>query len=361
MLNVLELIDVIYEAGADPALWPQAMHRLTEALDGADGVLGGLATGRVPLFIAPRTDPGMVRRYVEHYHPQNPIQLALQSMPVGKGFRDFDLTDTETFHRSEFYNDWCLPQRMVTSVGINIAMPGSGRASLMISGPEPACAEALGGLEQLAPHFTRAFKLNRILGENNAARLMAFSALEDADRGVFLIDAHGKCTPANSLAEQIVTRADGVVLRNGQIECLDAEDSKRLRRAIYDCALGRQSLAGTTIYVARAGGLMPLQILTMPFPASGGLFTGFEHRVMIFVTDQDVRLKRKVEGMRETFKLTRAEATALAELARGGDREQIARRLGLSLATVRTQLTSIFDKTGVRRQADIVRLLMDQP
>ena len=33
--------------------------------------------------------------------------------------------------------------------------------------------------------------------------------------------------------------------------------------------------------------------------------------------------------------------------------------LGISSSTARTHVTSIFDKTGVRRQADLLRLLME--
>ena len=40
-------------------------------------------------------------------------------------------------------------------------------------------------------------------------------------------------------------------------------------------------------------------------------------------------------------------------------REDIALRTGMSLATVRTQLTSIFDKTGVRRQTELVRIILN--
>jgi len=36
----------------------------------------------------------------------------------------------------------------------------------------------------------------------------------------------------------------------------------------------------------------------------------------------------------------------------------VASRLGISLATARTHLAHVFDKTGTRRQAELVRLLL---
>lgn len=60
----------------------------------------------------------------------------------------------------------------------------------------------------------------------------------------------------------------------------------------------------------------------------------------------------------ELYGLTAAEArTATALLAGEGPRE-IAEQLGIGVATVRTHLHRVFDKTGATRQSDLVRLLM---
>ena len=59
------------------------------------------------------------------------------------------------------------------------------------------------------------------------------------------------------------------------------------------------------------------------------------------------------------YGLTTAEAGVVIEVIPGGGREDIARRLGVSVATVRTHLIRIFAKTGVRRQAELVRLVLD--
>jgi DNA-binding CsgD family transcriptional regulator len=61
----------------------------------------------------------------------------------------------------------------------------------------------------------------------------------------------------------------------------------------------------------------------------------------------------------ERFDLTPKEAGVLQTVVEVGGVPQAADVLGLSAATVRTHVTSIFDKSGVRRQADLIRLLMD--
>lgn len=359
MFDVLEMIDLIYEAGVDPAHWQTVMKRLGDASGTVDAVLGGLTAGRVPLFIAPRTDPEMVRLYAEHYHSRNPVQLAMRALPIGKAALDSDLTDPDVFRRSEFYNDWCLPQGNRSAVGINVATSDGWRLNLMVSSRTSIDGEALLGLEYLAPHLARAFRMNQILDESRAASFSAFSALELADRAVFIVLAKGICEPANTLAETIVAAADGLVLRNGRLDCVLPADTRLLHRMIAECSLGKTAIVGT-MRVTRLQGRQALQLQAIPVPPDRRPHGSPGHQVMIVVTDPDRRLRQKVEHFKLAFKLTPAEGALVEALAQGGDRGVVARRLGISLATVRTQLTNIFDKTEVRRQSDVVRLLMDQ-
>jgi DNA-binding CsgD family transcriptional regulator len=44
---------------------------------------------------------------------------------------------------------------------------------------------------------------------------------------------------------------------------------------------------------------------------------------------------------------------------KGDGRSAAGRRHGVSTATARTHLSSIFEKTGTRRQAELIRLLLD--
>jgi DNA-binding CsgD family transcriptional regulator len=54
--------------------------------------------------------------------------------------------------------------------------------------------------------------------------------------------------------------------------------------------------------------------------------------------------------------LTQAEETIIALLGTGLTAKEIAHARGVKLSTVRAQIRSIFEKTGIRRQADLVRL-----
>jgi DNA-binding CsgD family transcriptional regulator len=53
--------------------------------------------------------------------------------------------------------------------------------------------------------------------------------------------------------------------------------------------------------------------------------------------------------------LTQAEETIIALLAAGFTVKEIAHGRGVKLSTVRAQMRTIFEKTGARRQVDLVR------
>lgn len=356
--SAFSLIEDIYEAGTDPAKWLATMKKISDAVNAEDAVLGGMTAGGIPLFIAPRTDPAMVRLYAEHYHAGNPMPLALQKQLHGRAIVDADLVDLAVFHRTAFYNEWCVPQRHSFGGGMKIRTTGGWQAILMISARQEIEPDALRILELLAPHLTRALQINQILEENHARTLSVFSALEQTDRGVFLVSADQTCEPVNALAEAMVTRGSGLAMRGGQLVCWNSAETRTLQRLLGQCADGQLRGTGASLAVSRPNAPLPLQLLIIPLPEGNFSPNGGRHRLMVVVSDPDLAIARRIEQLQRDYRLTLSETEVLRELASGGDREQIASRLGISLATVRTQLTSIFDKSGLRRQTDVLRLLM---
>ena len=79
---------------------------------------------------------------------------------------------------------------------------------------------------------------------------------------------------------------------------------------------------------------------------------------IILVNDPDKNSKPDAAQLREKFGLTPAEAAFAVEISTGDGIQAAADRLSISRATARTHLSRIFDKTGSRRQAELVRVLI---
>jgi DNA-binding CsgD family transcriptional regulator len=71
---------------------------------------------------------------------------------------------------------------------------------------------------------------------------------------------------------------------------------------------------------------------------------------IVTIADPEISRQRLAQDLNERFGLTVAEAGLAAEIVKGDGREAAARRRGISVATARSQLASIFEKTGTHRQ-----------
>jgi DNA-binding CsgD family transcriptional regulator len=64
------------------------------------------------------------------------------------------------------------------------------------------------------------------------------------------------------------------------------------------------------------------------------------------------------EWLRQDFRLTPAEVGFTREILKGDGLQGAADRLGISVTTARTHLAHVFGKTGTHRQAELVRLIL---
>ena len=356
---ILGLIEDIYEAGARPDHWLVALRSLADITGSIDATMGGHTAAEVPMLLTARADPDYVRLYAEHYHSRNAMQLALHSAPIGRAVVDSAIIDTESFRASEFYNEWCRPQQYLYGAALNLATSQGWRASLMISGRNEYDPDAIKIFSAVTPHLIRAFQLNQLLHETQSLGMGAFAALEYLDRGALLVGPEGKVQTANGLADAILAQGEGLLLRHGLLSCVKPADTAALNRLIALSIRGIAMPDEGTMQISRGEGRSPLAVQCLAFP-NRNWWPGFSrHLAMIFVVDPDARMVQATERLRQRFSLTPAEARLAWEIVQGGGRKNAAEKRGISVATARSQLTSIFDKTGVRRQSELVRLFMN--
>jgi len=357
---ILRLIEDIYEAGAHPEQWQRALRSLADITGSIDATMGGQTRAHVPLLVSARTDPDYVRTYSEHYHRRNAMQLAMHTTPVGQPVLDSMIVDRAAFHAGDFYNEWCVPQGYLHGAALNLATSQGWRISLMVSGTHEYDQNALDVMALVTPHLIRAFQFNQLLHETQSLGMGAFAALEYLDRGALLVGVTGAIRAANSIGEEIVAQGDGLILRGGQLYCAKSSETAALERLIGQCARGLVTPDEGMMRISRSEGRAPLLVQCLPFPTSNW-WPGFTQQLaMIFVTDPDARMEQVTQRLRQRYGLTPAEASLAWEIVRSGGRKAAALQRGISVSTARSQLTAIFDKTGVRRQAELVRLLLDE-
>jgi DNA-binding CsgD family transcriptional regulator len=84
-------------------------------------------------------------------------------------------------------------------------------------------------------------------------------------------------------------------------------------------------------------------------------------KVLLLVTQPGYHRVATVQQLIQIFNLSPAEARLARAVAHGQELETFAAEQGVKMTTVRTQMAAVHAKTRVRRQTDLVRLILSVP
>jgi DNA-binding CsgD family transcriptional regulator len=131
-----------------------------------------------------------------------------------------------------------------------------------------------------------------------------------------------------------------------------------VHRAVAD-ALGLNAGGarfGTSVLCPRPSGGRAYVAHAFPFPNREEHGDG-EPSALIVIVDPDHRPQPPKDMLRNLYGLTKGEADIALRVADGQGLAPISEDLCVSIATVKTHLQHVFDKTDTHRQAELVRLL----
>ena len=188
------------------------------------------------------------------------------------------------------------------------------------------------------------------------ARMGEFG-LNSMDSGVVAANKNGRVVFANLFAEKMFKAEGCIKVIGGQLRAAVSQDDTNLQSAIRLASASRSAQTVRLRNVTRrATDGCSVTIVSLAQDNRMGVAL---HRPEVLVLISSPR-QRDAPGARdfsELFGLTAAEARLAEGLASGLDLTEYASRAAVSKETVRTQLKAVFAKTGVRRQADLVRVL----
>jgi DNA-binding CsgD family transcriptional regulator/GAF domain-containing protein len=367
--GVLDLVAAIYDAALDAARWPDVLNRIGDAVGGPEVIFGVYdpATGLSNL-LAPRIDP-MRLSSLPDWAPRNPLlPLGIGQAP-GKVFTIGTFITQDQFTDSAFYQEWWLPagydtEPLTTNLLVDDTATGIFTSHGSLDRPAFG-ADQKRLFATLAQHLVRAVALQRRLYRLTFASDSALEGFDRLQQGFFLVDAAARPLFANRAGESLLNAADGLRLEDGILSASDADSGRTLRGLVSSCTAAASIGAGGELMLRRTTGRSPLGILVTPVPpetAMAALPWTVSRRplAIVLVTDPETEIQGQLDNLQRRFGLTPAEAAFALEIVKGDGRQAAADRLGITVGTARTHLSSIFDKTGSKRQAELVRLLLQK-
>jgi DNA-binding CsgD family transcriptional regulator/PAS domain-containing protein len=334
--QILDLVGLIFDAAIDPAAWPDTLTKLADATGAHVAAPGSYdAQTNAVVDIGPRQDPEYMRASQEHWASRNPFRQVWQpNPPLGVITPELFMARDE-YTRTEFFQEW-----VVGRVG------GFGQDETEL-------------FAALIPFIERAVQFQHRLATLEMQRASSAAAFDRLRDGVIIVDSNFSIMFANRSAEELLAEGDGLALDHDGIAAGTPGDSAALRRLVAGRNNGNGSPgAGGRCTLGRRNGRAPLSVLAVPVRGEVAWIVPRRPAAVLFVTDPDRDGRASTEALRRRYGLTRAEAAFLGEIVKGDGIQAAADRLGVSLATARTHLRHVFDKTGTQRQAELVGLMV---
>lgn len=348
-----ELVDLVYAALLGESSWGAFFDRLVDRKgDGWTALVSHDARAGEGMFgHYYGCDETLVSDYETHFAAINPWAPQCVAKPAGMAVIGNDLVARDRFVQTEFFNDFFLPYGTQDGTGVTIVKNETRSVMLSVMTADQDHDQVSMISERLAhlyPHLRRAADFYR---RREGQEISGFGAqLFDAiDVGVIVVGEGMRPQSVSPAATAMINLSPQVsILPTGRLHIADGPARALMQRML------RRGYEGEKSACFRMGPLK-LTITRIEKDRLSWYFSG--PTVIVLIEPQGALGGRfDPEGFVARFALTPAECRALLGLVDGKSYSQIGVEAGVSLETIRTQVKSLYLKTGVNSRAGLLRL-----
>lgn len=346
------LIERIYEAGALPERWPDVLEAITDAVGGFGATFVAQSPDGVAITSTPRIER-IVSDYIAEGWAADPEYAAPLHADLYPGFR------AETHYRTiaeieqlPVHVQFLAPRGLIAGVGTVLQGARDDMLQMAVEGlpSYPAAEAAALWLDQLRAPIARSFSLAARLRERQAATAVA--SLDLAGVAAALVSPDGRARAVNGrfaarLGDRMTDRPSGLRFADRFLQA-------RFADALAALCVG----AGTRSIAVGATDVEPACVIhLLPLRRGARDVFGWDGVLLLLAEPANASVPG-ADLLRLLFDLTPAEARLTRHLVEGRTAAEAAALMHITDATARTHLRRVFTKTGVGRQAELIRLLL---
>jgi DNA-binding CsgD family transcriptional regulator len=360
--DTLHVLDSIYAMALDESALSSGMRAVASYVGACSACLLTGDTASMSLTSAESVDldPIVPKQYIEYYGARDVLVPPALAVPPGSLMTETSLVTSREFLSSEVYADvygaYDVPHLLVvwaykTSRELQgLSLQRSRRQGSFAREDEQRYAVIL-------PHVMRALRIRRALHASRQRYAAYARAFDCLPFGAILLDTRGRIACMSSLAESLMQNQGAIYFRDGEVHAVHRDDDAHLQKAIRHVLAERpSSLPGETLTVRRRLPGLALTVFVLraqPQDRADG-----RHCAMLLVLDPTVSGQPSWAAVQQSLGLTTAEARLACLLFKGVSIREAAEELRVSVNTCKTQLKSIYAKTGCRSQAELAKLIL---
>ncbi len=352
----------------DLATWQQAVAELKDVIN-ADVCGIGVhyyETGTGRFTHASGIAPEYLASYESRYCRCNVWLRHEERFRVpGTVWADDQLVARPELRETPFYKGWMAPQ------GLSHLMVGvlerKGKTVVCVvlarkADKPPFTQEEAARLGVMLRAVGSAWRMERSARARLAHTGAAWNVLNRLTLGIILLDHGGKVAALNLKALEVLKRGDPLTAFNGSLSLSLPQENLQLQAILAEfLAPGSEQSAESSkaLAVSRPDGKSPLHLILTRGTNGTAAPGNRQNLIAVFLSDPEQLGTPREEWLQDLYGLTRVELRLAVLMCQGLTPDQIAKKLRISVHTVRAYLKDVFLKMGVNRQSAMVRRLVD--
>lgn len=310
-------------------------------------------SGRGAINLGSGITEAVQRDYLGHFASLNPWMRQVEATPIGKGIVGEQIVARDHFLRSEYYNDFLRRHDQESGVGVTVRRDDDCFLLFSVLSGDADFdrnSERAAYLTRIAPHLRRASEFYRRQPLDTLGGGFADSLGKVGNIATVVVNTAARVIYASALGETRLAAGSPLgVDAAGGVSFHDP-----LTQSVFSHALrgGHQNLMTRSL----AAGDTEVTFVCMAQDHGSSIFMG--GTVAILMAPRGPNPMSSAARMAARHGLTGAEQRVLEGIVAGQRPADIAAAAGVTMETVRSQLKAIYGKTGVNRQAALVRLAM---
>jgi DNA-binding CsgD family transcriptional regulator len=364
--HVSELIGLIYDASLDPGQWPSTLGRVARFVPGLSATLFSKdtanKTGNV-YYEDGVIEPRYKQLYFEKYIKIDPFTSAHVFAEIEELASTVDWMSFAEYFQSRIYREFLQPQGIIDFVCAVLDKSATGAALFGVFRHERdgiVDDEARRRMRIIVPHVRRAALIGKVIDLKTAQAATFADTLDGITAGMFLVDPRGRVVHANAAGKAMLEEGDVLQAPAGRLVAGDAQTDQALGEIFAAAGAGDDTLGVKGIalpLIARSGERYVAHVLPLTSGARRQAGVNLAAVAALFVRKAALERPGELEVIAKTYKLTPTELRVLLAVVDVGGAPQVAEALGVAETTVKFHLRRLFEKTGTRRQADLVKIV----
>lgn len=276
-----------------------------------------------------------------------------------------ELVRKEDLKKNRYYQNYLEPNKIIDGMQITIKEPnglyawiGLGRAE----GSDFFDDDDVELAQKLLPHLSRALRIYSAMKRAESHVDIYEDLVDRLSVGIIILDSHRNIIKINHLANILLVDGGDATIQN-QTLCFQNSEFQKAYTSALDNALENSSKGArvqTTDLLrleTRKGssiGLLIRKAIETPWYQGKSC-----PAVILYICDPSAYKSTRESLVSKLFGLTISEASLAILLADGLTLAESAERLNINENSARTVSKKIFAKTGTKRQAELVRLILN--